>query len=282
MQRAGWPREYEIAAIDLESADITVCDAVEGAVVSARADLVINLAAYTAVDKAETDEAVAFAVNRDGARHIARACSKRNIPLIHLSTDYVFDGCKPDPYREDDEVNPLSVYGRSKEAGEQAVRSSLDQHIILRTSSVFGVHGSNFVKTILRLAADRPVLRVVADQCSRPTAAGAIAAALVALADAILRGDLSFGTYHFAGVGAVTWHAFAEAIIAASAARLGSRPRIDAITTAEYPLPAKRPANSVLDCRKIEERFGIVPPPWREGLMAALDELLDHRKSDRC
>jgi dTDP-4-dehydrorhamnose reductase len=275
VRRANWPPRCAIAASDQDEADITSEDAVEGAVAEAQPDLVINLAAYTAVDRAEGDAATAFAVNRDGAHYIARACRGRNIPLIQLSTDYVFDGRKAAPYREDDRVSPLSVYGCSKEAGEQAVRRTLDRHIILRTSWVFGVHGANFVKTMLRMAAERPVLRVVADQRGRPTAASDIAAALVALAEAIARGDVAWGTYHFAGAGAVTWHEFAEAIVAGAAPRLGARPQIKAITTAEYPTPAHRPANSVLDCGKIEAALGIVPPSWRTALATVLGELLD-------
>ncbi len=162
-------------------------------------DLAINLAAYTAVDRAESEPDQAWAVNCAGAAHIAAACGENATPLIHLSTDYVFDGRKTEPYREDDAVGPLGVYGRSKEAGERAVRAALAQHVILRTAWVFGAYGANFVKTMLRLAAERSVLRVVADQRGCPTAAADIAAALMLIAGHIERGEAKWGTYHFAG-----------------------------------------------------------------------------------
>src|SRR5579875_2886940 len=202
-----------------------------------------------------------------------RCCGDSDVPLIHLSTDYVFDGAKPAPYREDDPVAPLGVYGASKEAGERAVRAALARHVILRTAWVYGVHGANFVKTILKHAMHEPVLRVVADQQGAPTAAADLAAALVVIAGHIARGAARWGTFHLTGAGAVSWHGFAEAIVDRAAPLLGRRPRIEPIASAEYRAAARRPANSLLDCGKIAELYGVRPRPWQEGLAAVLAEL---------
>jgi dTDP-4-dehydrorhamnose reductase len=272
--RADWPPGTAIRPLDRATVDIADRGTVVTALAAERPDLAINLAAYTAVDQAEREPARAFAVNSAGAANVAAACAIIGVPLIHLSTDYVFDGTKRAPYREDDPVNPLGVYGRSKEEGEGAVREALSRHIILRTSWVYGVRGANFVKTMLRLAAERPTLSVVADQTGCPTAARDIAAALVALAGALQREEEAWGTYHFADAGPITWHGFAEAIIERAAPFLARRPRVQPISTADYPTPARRPANSVLDCGKIEHVFGITPPSWRDGLQAVIGEIL--------
>jgi dTDP-4-dehydrorhamnose reductase len=266
-----------VSLLDHCASDITKAAAVASVIARQRPDLVINLAAYTAVDRAESDPEAAWAVNCAGAAHIAAACGESTAPLIHLSTDYVFDGCKSEPYREGDAVNPLGVYGRSKEAGERAVRAAVARHIILRTAWVYSAHGSNFVKTMLRLGAERPVLRVVADQQGCPTAAADIASALIVIAREIERGSTSWGTFHFAGAGSTSWHGFAEEIFDLTA-RLaawppGSRPRVEAITTDQYPTPARRPMNTALDCRKIEA-FGISTRPWRSSLAAVVRELV--------
>jgi dTDP-4-dehydrorhamnose reductase len=278
VSRAAWPASVELTTLDRKACDITKPAVVGGLIAQQRPDLVINLAAYTAVDRAESEPQLAWAGNCAGAAHIAAACGDGGIPLIHLSTDYVFDGTKPGPYREDDPVNPLGVYGRSKEAGERAVRAGAEHHIILRTAWVYGVHGANFVKTMLRLGAERPDLRVVADQQGCPTAAGDIASALIAIAGHIDQGATSWGTFHFTGDGATSWHGFAEEILDRAAKSPGwptqSRPRVEAITTDQYPTPARRPMNSVLDCRKIREVFGISAPPWRTSLQKVLGELL--------
>ena len=273
--RADWPPGTTLVPYDRSAVDITDPAAVTAAIAAAAPDLAINLAAYTAVDRAESEPERAFAVNSDGAANIAAACARSGAALIHLSTDYVFDGTKEGAYREEERVSPLGVYGRSKEAGERGVRQLLARHLILRTSWVYGVRGANFVRTMLRLAAERPVLRVVADQTGRPTAAGDIARALIALAAAVGRGGARWGTYHFADAGAVTWHGFAEAIVERAAPRLGKRPQVVPIATSDYPTPAKRPPNSVLDCGKIEHVFGIVPPPWRDGLGAVIKDILE-------
>jgi len=225
-------------------------------------DLVINAAAYTAVDKAESERDRAFAINRDGAANLARACTARGIPMIHVSTDYVFDGTATRPYREDDPTAPQSVYGESKLAGERAVLDA--GHTVVRTSWLFAEGGPSFVHTMLRLGRERPVLRVVADQHGCPTYAGDLADALLALK--------ASGLYHYCNDGATTWHAFATEIMAA--AHLPTR--VDAITTAEYPTPARRPAYSVLDTSKIRA-LGIRPPSWRIGLARVVEDALSRR-----
>ena len=273
--RAAWPPRYAILPLDRKAVDITKSAAVSAMLARETPDLVINLAAYTAVDRAESEPEVAWAANCAGAAHIAGACDESATPLVHLSTDYVFDGRKTGPYREEDAVGPLGVYGRSKEAGERAVRAAVARHMILRTAWVFGAYGANFVKTMLRLAAERPVLRVVADQRGCPTAAADIAAALMVIAAHIERGEAKWGTYHFVGAGAASWHSFAQAIFDRAAPQLAACPQVEPITTEQYPTPARRPMNSVLDCRKIEEVFGISSPPWRTALATVIRELLD-------
>ena len=272
--RAAWPPRYKILPLDRGAVDIAKNTAVTATLAREVPDLVINLAAYTAVDRAESEPEAAWAVNCAGTAHIAAACDERATPLIHVSTDYVFDGRKTEAYLEDDAVEPLNVYGHSKEAGERAVRTALAPHVILRTAWVFGASGANFVKTMLRLAAERPVLRVVADQRGCPTAAADIAGALVVIAEHVARGETKWGTYHFVGDRAVSWHGLAEAIFDLAASRLTACPRIEAITTDQYPTPARRPMNSVLDCRKIEGVFGIHPSPWRVGLASVIREVL--------
>jgi dTDP-4-dehydrorhamnose reductase len=273
--RIAWPAGYTVAAHDRSGVDITRREAVVAAVARERPDLVINAAAYTAVDRAETEREAAWAGNCTGPANLATACHDFAIPLIHISTDYVFDGTKPGPYREDDPVAPLGVYGASKEAGERAVREALPEHVILRTAWVYSAHGHNFVKTMLRLAGERPVLRVVADQIGSPTSAADIAGAIGVIVQQVAAGSKSWGTYHFAGGGRVTWHGFAEAIFDLAAQWRGTPPLVEAITTADYPTPAHRPANSVLDCSRIGATFGIVPRPWRAALAEVIRELCE-------
>ena len=273
--RLAWPAGYGITAFDRDGIDIADREQVFAAVARERPDIVINAAAYTAVDRAESEPDIAWASNCSGPANLAAACDDALIPLIHLSTDYVFDGTKSGPYGEDDPVKPLGVYGKSKEAGDQAVRGALAHHVILRTAWVYSAHGQNFVKTMLRLGAERPVLRVVADQTGSPTSAADIAAAIAGVVRRLAAGGAQWGTYHFAGAGAVTWHGFAEAIFELAAPWRGPPPLVEAIATAEYPTPARRPANSVLDCRRIGEAFGIVPRPWREALAEVIRELYE-------
>jgi dTDP-4-dehydrorhamnose reductase len=255
---------HDVWAPDVDELDI--CDAAQTARVAGH-DLVINAAAYTAVDKAETEREKAFAINRDGAGHLARACAERGIRFLHVSTDYVFDGTGTRPYREDDPIAPLGVYGASKAEGEQAVHEA--GGTVVRTSWLFAEGGPSFVHTMLRLAKERPVLRVVADQRGCPTYAGDLADALIALVPGA-------PTYHYSNAGETTWHEFATAIIAQARTLVSlACERIDAITTAEYPTPARRPAYSVLDTQRIRDA-GIVPPPWQAGLARVVAHALEH------
>ena len=250
--------------------DITDSSAVKQAFADHSPSIVINASAYTAVDKAESEPALAFAVNRDGPAAIAQTCSDLAIPLLHISTDYIFDGSKQGAYREDDTANPLGVYGQSKWEGEEAIRRSLANHIILRVSWVFGANGNNFVKTIIRLARERDELRIVADQHGCPTAAMDIAAVLLTLSEQYRQtGHLTWGTYHYTGTPETTWHGFAEQIVAIASEHTPLQvERIIPITTQEYPTPAPRPQNSVLDCSKIKAEFGLEPVPWQGNVEA--------------
>lgn len=268
-----------VAALSENELDITDSAAVHRAVTRFNPKILVNAAAYTAVDKAETELDLAFAVNRDGPSHLAAACAAQDRPLIHISTDYVFDGEKKDPYTEEDETAPLGVYGASKLAGECAVRALLDRHVILRTAWVYGVHGHNFVKTMLRLGAERDTLRVVDDQRGSPTFTGDLAGAVLAVArrltdDAVP--EEAYGTFHCTGTGATTWYGFANRIFEIAAPRTGRRPRVEPITTALYPTPAKRPASSVLDCGKLARIHGIMLRRWDDALIEMLDSLLSH------
>ncbi|MFL6796342.1 MAG: dTDP-4-dehydrorhamnose reductase [Xanthobacteraceae bacterium] len=241
--------------------DVTDIPAVERAV--ADCEWVVNGSAYTAVDRAETEVEAAHQVNAVGAANIARACRRSRVPLIHLSTDYVFDGEGARPALEDDPPRPLNAYGESKLAGERAVREALPCHIILRTSWVFAPYGRNFVRTMLRIAQTQRELKIVADQTGGPTAAAHIAAAILAImAKQARESGEAWGTYHFSGTPAVSWWEFARAILANSGVT------IVPITSAEYPQPALRPKNSVLDCGRILRTFGIPQPDWRLALPA--------------
>lgn len=278
LARRPWAADTELTFLDRDQIDVGTPAAVRGVMATTPCDLVINAAAYTAVDKAESEPDAAYAVNRDGPAAMAEACAARGIPLFHVSTDYVFDGTKATPYTEDDPLAPLGVYGRSKCEGEQAVRDSLGQHIILRTAWVYAAHGHNFVRTMLRLASERPELRVVADQWGCPTAAADLAAALHMLAVRYERErTLAWGTYHFTGQGETTWHGLAERVVELAAPTLGKRPRVQAITTADYPTPARRPVNSRLDCSKMTATFGITARPWEQALAEVVRALLAER-----
>ncbi len=235
--------------------------------------LVINAAAYTAVDRAEMEEGRALAVNRDGAAFLAERCNEVGAGVIHLSTDYVFDGTKGSPYVESDPVAPLGVYGRSKLAGEEAVRQACPQHVILRTSWVFGAQGGNFVKTMLRLGREGGEISVVADQFGCPTPAVALAAAVLAVAGS--QATNPWGTYHCCGAERTTWFDFAQAIFAERQALTGApRPDVKPIATKEYPTAARRPVDSTLDCGAFQARFAQAPIDWRQGLKNVLRELL--------
>ena len=275
LRRAAWPQGFAVECLGRPEVDIMRAGDVRRAVSGAGVAVGVNAAAYTAVDQAESDWEAAFAVNRDGPAYLAEAVASANVPLIHISTDYVFDGEKEGAYVEDDPVNPLSVYGASKEAGERKVRESLAAHVILRTAWVYSPHGHNFVKTMLRLGRERDELGVVDDQRGCPTAAADIARAIVGIATQIAAGKTDgFGTFHFCGAGATTWYGFARAIFELAAARCAKTPRVKPVTTADYPTPAARPKNSVLDCSRIRRVYGMEPRPWRDCLIECIDELL--------
>lgn len=253
--------------------DVTDAAAVSAVVHSIRPDVVINATAYNKVDAAEAEMEAAFAVNAAAVLNLALAARRGDALFVHVSTDYVFDGEKQGAYVEDDAVGPINVYGASKEAGERAVREELDRHVILRTSWVYSSHGHNFVRTMLRFAAERDGFNVVADQHGCPTSAGDLADAILAIARSLEAGEGVPGTYHFAGSDATTWHGFAEGVMELCLPEGQRRPKLVPIPASAFPRPARRPANSVLDCRKIQEAFGIVPRPWREALAEVGREL---------
>lgn len=262
-------REGEGADI---AADFDQVDALAALVETLAPDIVVNAAAYTAVDKAETEADVAYRVNAEAPAVVARACAARDALFVHYSTDYVFDGQSKQPYREDDATAPLGVYGASKQAGEQAIRASGARHVILRTAWVYAAHGKNFLLTMLRLAGERDELRVVADQFGAPTPAAFIADATRAL---LRHGSVQSGTLHLTTRGETSWHGFASAIMedAHELGLLQRMPCVLPITTADYPTPARRPGYSVLDTTRLQRDFGIMPPDWREGLKQTLKEL---------
>lgn len=260
------PADFEVVGYNSSELDITNAQQVQQIVAEQAPALIINAAAYTAVDKAESDGERAYAVNETGVKNLAQAALALNIPVFHISTDYVFDGTATEPYKETDLVGPTGVYGASKLAGEQALANSGVKHIILRTSWVFGAEGNNFVKTMLRLGKERDTLGVVADQHGCPTSAASIANVLWQLAQKYTAEDeLPWGIYHFSNAPATTWYGFACEIFeqAVKAGVLKRKPVVQPITTAEYPTPAKRPAWSVLDCGKIEDVLNTKDPVWK-------------------
>lgn len=262
------PPGMQATLLGREQADLSVPEDCAAAVRAARADAVVNAAAWTAVDGAEADEALATLVNGAAPGAMARACADLGIPLLHLSTDYVFDGSGTRPFRPDDQTMPLNAYGRSKLAGEEAIRASGARHLVLRTSWVVSAHGTNFVRTMLRLGLERETVRVVADQIGGPTPAAAIAEALLSAARDMAAGAAG-GTHHFAGAPDTSWADFARAIMAAA----GLSCRVEDIPTSAYPTAARRPLNSRLDCARFENGFGAARPDWREGLADIVSEL---------
>ena len=260
----------ELSVPDSAVLDISNRDSVWRAVEAFRPDYIINAAAYTAVDKAENDAERAFAVNRDGARHLAEAAEAAGAVMLHISTDYVFDGAGGAPYDEAAQTAPQNIYGASKLVGEQAVLAACRRAVVMRTSWVFGANGQNFVKTMLRLGRERDSLGIVADQYGAPTAAADIAAALITIVRRHTPEQLAerAGIYHYCGSPYASWFEFAETIFAEAAAQgvLAKIPAVKPIATADYPTPAKRPADSRLDCGKIRAVFGIGPCDWHSAL----------------
>jgi dTDP-4-dehydrorhamnose reductase len=270
LKAARWPAGVEVTCRGRDELDLASGAALREAVIAERPDLVINAAAYTAVDKAESEPDLAYAVNRDGPAALAEACQTIGAPLVHVSTDYVFDGRKTGAYVEEDPVNPTSVYGASKQAGEAAIRDRLPAHVILRSAWIYAPAGHNFVRTMLRLGRERAELRVVDDQIGSPTAAEELARGVLGAATRLFAGGTDFGTFHFAGAGSTSWFGFAEAIFELAG---GPRPRLIAIPTSGYPTPARRPANSVLDSGKFARLYGVTARPWRESLARCLAEI---------
>jgi dTDP-4-dehydrorhamnose reductase len=267
-------RGAPIVGLRRADADITDAIAVRAALRRHRPAVAVNAAAYTAVDRAEQEPELAHAANVVGAAVLAAAAADAGVPLIHLSTDYVFDGTKNGPYTENDPVSPLGTYARTKAAGEERVAELQPHHVILRTAWVYGVYGSNFLKTMLRLAGERDELRVVADQTGSPTATADIAEAILAIAARISTDRSLAGTYHFTGSGVTTWHGFASEIVACQRALTGRNPRVIAVATAEFPTPARRPMNSVLDNSRFRAAFGYVAQPWAERTHEVVTALL--------
>ncbi|NCT88601.1 dTDP-4-dehydrorhamnose reductase [Stenotrophomonas acidaminiphila] len=255
-----------------EVADFDRPDSLPALLDRLRPALVVNAAAYTAVDRAEQEPEAAFRANAQAPGVIARWCAAQGVPLVHYSTDYVFDGRGRAPYREDAPTAPLGVYGTSKRDGEDAVRAAGGRHLIFRTAWVYAAHGGNFLRTMLRLSAERDELRVVADQIGTPTPAALIADVT---AHALRHpGGLS-GTWHLTASGQTSWHGFAEALFAEALAAgvLAKAPLVEAIPSSEYPTPAKRPAWSVLDNHRLQQDFGIVLPAWQDGLKRVMAEI---------
>ncbi|MBU1397732.1 MAG: dTDP-4-dehydrorhamnose reductase, partial [Proteobacteria bacterium] len=266
----------EAIGLDLPYLDITVEPGITKVFKEHKPDILINAAAYTNVDKAETDEKACFAVNVNGPENLAAACRDIGIPMIHISTDYVFDGTNKTPYTENDPVSPANVYGRSKAEGENGVRNIIEKHIILRTSWLYGVHGHNFVKTILKLGKEKEVIGVVSDQFGSPTSAVDLAETVLTIASRILNNYeiTTFGTYNYCGEGITSWHGFAEKIIeAAKQYSPVTTTQVKPLTTEDYPTKAKRPAFSALDCSLIRQKFGITPKAWQKSLEAVIGKI---------
>lgn len=262
--------------------DLADPSGIEDILIETGGDVIVNAAAYTAVDQAESEAELAEAINGIGAGVLAGAAASMNIPIVQLSTDYVFDGTADRPYREDDPVNPIGAYGSSKLLGEQAVATETEDYVILRTAWIYSPFGKNFVKTMLRLAGERDEIGVVADQHGSPTSALDIADGIVAVCRNLLDKpqDRSLrGLFHMAGAGFASWAEFASEILALSARFGGPSARVRAIATADYPTPAKRPANSRLDCTKLANVHGVSLPPWRMSLELCVQRLVEEARA---
>ncbi len=274
LSRYDWPQGVRAVAPVRAELDLADPTSIARVMKSQPWAAVINCGAYTAVDKAESDIVSAWQINALGPAQLAQETAAAGIPLIHVSTDYVFDGQKSSPYSETDAVAPLGVYGASKEGGEQAVRTGNPKHIIVRTAWVVSDHGQNFIKTMLRLGSQRPHLRVVDDQFGCPTHAGDLAQALAKIAlQSITSKNEPSGTYHFSNAGSATWYGLAEELFSISARTGAQVPTLEPITTAQYPTPARRPANSRLSTDKITHDFGIEPRDWRLAILDIMSRL---------
>jgi len=256
-------REFRITSCSHKIMDIMSTASIDHAITTFSPDIIINTAAYTFVDKAENEMELCMRVNYEGVKNLALACTKHQIPLLHISTDYVFNGMKASPYLESDTVNPINAYGKSKWNGEQAIREQCKQHIILRVSGIFSEYGHNFLKTMLHLAQEKKELHIVADQITCPTYASNIANVIYTIAQQLS----SWGTYHYCDIQPVSWHQFASAIIH-EAKQHHKLPieNVKAITSAEYPTLATRPLNSILDCSKLEREYGIQQAAWIDAV----------------
>jgi dTDP-4-dehydrorhamnose reductase len=258
-----------------EQLDITQCDQIQQKVLQLKPNYIINAAAYTAVDKAETEKKAAFSINAIGACYLADIGRRFDIPLLHISSDYVFDGEKKTAYMEEDKPNPLSIYGQSKWIGEMFIRKIWHKHIILRVSWVFGTYGNNFVKTVIRAAQEKFALHVVSDQRGAPTYAGDIAKTLLKIVAYLDEGQTDWGTYHYTGTPVTNWYEFAKKIVdKASIQHKLVLKNIFPISAVEYPTIANRPYNSQLACTKLAQLFNIVPNDWADGLMKVVNNLL--------
>ncbi len=268
--------DLQIEALGRPTLDLTDRSSIERAISAFRPDVIVNAAAYTAVDKAETDEETAFAVNAQGAGNVAAAASAAGLPVIHISTDYVFPGDKSTPYVETDETGPKGAYGRSKLAGELAVSAANPRHVILRTAWVYGPYGNNFLKTMLRVAATRDTLRVVADQHGTPTYAPDIAEGIVVVARRLAADSgAPTGVFHMVSSGETTWAGFAEEIFRQSVQAGGAGAVVEPIPSADYPTPAQRPANSRLETKRFSDTFGYRLPAWETGVSRCLEALAE-------
>jgi len=274
LDRAGRYPDLSVLAVGRPQLDLETTATVLPALERVHPDLIINAAAYTAVDKAEQEPLRAHAINRDGAAAVADAAWSLGVPLIHLSTDYVFPGTKQGAYVESDKTDPINVYGNSKLSGEVAVRSANAEALIFRTSWIYSPYGSNFVKTMLRLAAERPQLRVVDDQVGNPTSALDLADALLQIAPRIRDQGVLGETFHVAGSGTTSWCGVARQVFETSKLRGGPQAEVVPITTSEYPTPARRPANSRLDTTAFYDRFGFSLGDWHRGVEVTVQELL--------
>jgi len=281
LRSLGRAQGFQIAAPPRAVADFGDPNIIARLVNTDASAVVVNAAGYTNVDRAESEEDLAFAINAEAAGALAVAAAARQIPSIHISTDYVFDGRKGSPYVEGDATAPINAYGRSKLAGEQAVCAANPRHIILRTAWVYSPYGKNFVRTVLRLAAERDRLTIVADQRGCPTAARDVALACLQIAQRCVAGPdrAPYGTYHFAGGGEASWFEFASAIFELAGDRVSCVPELVPIRTSDYPTPALRPADTRLDCAAVVREFGVSQRPWREALTETLDRLLASKET---